>query len=72
MTSVDSNIVARLFEVVDFDLSLSEALITTMEGQANWLIRRGDYSSDAYPNFVDFMYFDAMEKVKPLGVGIIR
>lgn len=64
--------VSRIIEVVEFDLSLSEALLTTMEGEANWLLRTGAYEAPVIPDFLELFYFDAMERVKPVGIGVLR
>ena len=61
-----------LWNTVDFDLSINEGMLTTMEGEAKWLIRKKAYQATEIPNFLDFIYFDALEKVKPLGIQIIR
>lgn len=61
-----------LWNIVDFDLSLSESLLTTLEGEAKWLIRKQIYSTTKIPDFMNYFYFDALEKVKPSGVQVNR
>ena len=72
MSKTDREIVATLWNVVDFNLSLSEALLTTLDGEARWLIRKKIYDKKEVPNFMDHIYFDALEKVKPEGIQVIR
>ena len=72
MSKADREIVAALWDVVDFDLSLSEALLTTLEDEARWLIRKKIYDKTEIPNFLDYIYFDALQKVKPEGIQIVR
>ena len=61
-----------LWNIVDFDLSLSESLLVTLEGEAKWIIRRRLYKTTEIPDFMNYFYFDALEKAKPLGVQVIR
>jgi sulfonate transport system substrate-binding protein len=72
LSKTDLETTKLLWDMVDFDLSLSESLLTTMEGEAKWLIRKQIYKTTEIPDFMNFFYFDALEKVKPLGVQVIR
>lgn len=72
LSKTDQETTNVLWDVVDFDLSLGEGLLITMEGEARWLIRKGVYGEIKVPDFLDYLYFDAMKKVKPQGIQIIR
>lgn len=72
MTNTDREIVDRLFDAVEFDLSLNDPLITTMEGLADWLIRTNRFRADQFPDLTQYFYFDAMNAVKPNGIGMLR
>ncbi|MBC8263472.1 MAG: NrtA/SsuA/CpmA family ABC transporter substrate-binding protein [Anaerolineales bacterium] len=72
MSDVDRETVAALWDVVAFDLSISESLLTQMEEEARWLIRTKRTDQTEVPNLLDYIYFDALEKVKPAGITVIR
>ncbi|PKP56250.1 hypothetical protein CVT91_13620, partial [Candidatus Atribacteria bacterium HGW-Atribacteria-1] len=72
MSDVDREVFASLWNDIDYKLSLSEALLTTLEDEARWIIRNKLADQTEVPNFLDFIYFDALEKVNPEGITIIR
>lgn len=72
MSGVDEKVVAELQEIVAFDLSLSEGLLTQLEEEARWVIRSGRTQQTAVPNFMEYIYLDALAEVKPEGISIIR
>lgn len=65
-------IIAALWDDVIFDLSLDQALLTNLEDEARWAIKYGLTDKTEVPNYLDYIYFDALEKVKPGAVTIAR
>ena len=55
-----------------FSLSLDQSLILAMEGEARWLISNNLTNAKAIPNFLDYIYLDGLETVKPESVNIIH
>lgn len=55
-----------------FVLSLPQALIMAMEDEARWRIENNLTDKTAVPNYLDFIYWDALEAVKPEAVTVIR
>ena len=55
-----------------FSLSLDQSLILAMEGEARWLISNNLTNAKAVPNFLDYIYLDGLETVKPESVNIIH
>jgi NitT/TauT family transport system substrate-binding protein len=55
-----------------FVLSLDQSLVTAMEDEARWLISNNRTTEKTVPNFLDFIYEDALKQVKPDSVRIIR
>ena len=72
ISKADKSIITHLWNLVDFDLSLSEHLLIIMENEASWLLRKKIYDQKEIPNFKDYIYFKALEKVKPKGIQIVR
>ncbi|MBI5606444.1 MAG: ABC transporter substrate-binding protein [Deltaproteobacteria bacterium] len=55
-----------------FQLQLTQDLLVLMEREAKWAIRNKLVEKKEMPNYLDFYYFDALEKVKPEGVSIVH
>jgi ABC-type nitrate/sulfonate/bicarbonate transport system substrate-binding protein len=68
----DPSTIARSWDDVTFWISLSEALLTTMDDEARWLIRTGEYDKAEIPNFLETLETGPMERVKPDGVMVIQ
>ena len=55
-----------------FKISLSQSLIITLEDVARWSMRNNFTDKTGVPNYLDYIYMDALEEVKPEAIGIIR
>jgi len=55
-----------------FEVSLPQALIIVMEDEARWMIRNGITTQTRVPNYMNYIYFDGIQKAKPAAVTIIR
>lgn len=55
-----------------FTLSLDQALITAMEDEARWLIANNLTTGTQVPDFIEYIYEDALKTVKPAVVSIVR
>lgn len=55
-----------------FGATLSQDLLLNMEEQSGWIIGNGLTDQTHVPNYLDFIYFDALEKVNPAAVSIIH
>jgi ABC-type nitrate/sulfonate/bicarbonate transport system substrate-binding protein len=55
-----------------FSLSLDQSLVLAMEGEARWLIDNHLTNQTAVPDFVNCIYFDGLDSVKPESVNVIR
>ena len=53
-------------------LTLEQRLLIQMEEEARWAIKNGYVEKSVLPNFLDFIYLDAMAAVKPRALTIIR
>ena len=69
---VGKQAVTAVWDAFVFGMSLDQSLLVTLEQEARWAIRNGFTDKVEVPNFLDFMYLEAMEKVKPEAVSIIR
>lgn len=55
-----------------FTLSLDRSLIVAMEDEARWMISNNLTSEKQVPDFLDYIYEDALKAVKPEAVNIFR
>jgi len=56
----------------EFAVVLPQAMLIAFEDQARWRIKQGLTEATEVPNYLDFIYMDALEEVKPEAVGIMR
>jgi NitT/TauT family transport system substrate-binding protein len=55
-----------------FSISLDQSLIVTMEDEARWMIKNNLTSEKQIPDFLGYIYEDALKAIKPEAVNIIR
>jgi len=53
-------------------VSLSQSLILVLEDEARWAIRNNLTDATEVPNYLDYIYLDVLDEVKPEAVTIIR
>jgi len=56
----------------EYAVTLPQAMLILFEDQARWRIEQGLTDKTTVPNYLDFIYIDALQAVKPEGVAIIR
>ncbi len=56
----------------EFAVVLGQAMLITFEDQARWRIQQGLTDATEIPNYLNYIYLDALEEVKPEAIGIIR
>jgi len=61
-----------MLENVEYKLGLDQDLLLTMEDQSRWIIENKLTDEKKVPNYLNYIYFDALEKVKPESITIIR
>ena len=56
----------------DFVVKLPQALVIAMEDEARWRIKNKLTNKTKVPDYLDFIYLDGLESIKPEAVTIIR
>ncbi len=56
----------------EYVVTLSQAMLILLEDQTRWRIEQGQTDAAEVPNYLGFIYLDALEEVKPDAVTIIR
>ncbi len=71
-TKSDSKIIDKLWDRYNFQLSLYQRLLLILEDQARWLIFINLTEKKEVPNYLEYIYTDALREVSPNDVTIIR
>jgi ABC-type nitrate/sulfonate/bicarbonate transport system substrate-binding protein len=56
----------------DFTVGLPQPLLAVMEEEARWVIENRLAAANSVPNYLDYLDFSALQRVKPRGVTLIR
>ena len=64
--------VDSVWSQIQFGLSLDQSLVAAMEDEARWLIANKLTPTTQVPAFLDHVFDDALRKIRPDAVGIIR
>ncbi len=56
----------------DFNISLEQSLLHDLESKARFFIANKLTDQTEVPNYLNFIYFDALEKIKPEAITIIK
>lgn len=56
----------------EYAVKLPQAMLILFDNQARWRIEHGLTDATEVPNYLDYIYFDALEEVKPEAVTIIH
>lgn len=62
----------RIWDRYTLTLSLDQALILTLEEQSRWAVASGLTPQRPLPNYLEAIYWKALEQVKPEAVTLIR
>lgn len=55
-----------------FEMSLDHSLILTLEDEARWAIKNNFTESETIPNYLNYIYYDALESILPEVIGMMR
>lgn len=69
---IDKELVISVWEDFEFQLLLDQSILVVLEDEARWAIKNKLTDKTEVPNYVDYIYPDALESVKPEAVTIIR
>jgi len=69
---MDKAALNELWQLYDFKVTLDQSLLVELEAEARWAIRNKLTEATEIPNYLDYIYMDALEEVRPEAVTIIR
>ena len=62
----------EIWGLYDYRVTLDQALLVNLEEQTRWVMKYRLTASNDMPNYLDFIYVDGLQAVKPEAVRIIR
>jgi NitT/TauT family transport system substrate-binding protein len=71
-TKTDKELLGEILKSFDFRVTLDQTLVVSLEDQTRWAQRNKLTGGAAVPNYLDFIYFDGLNSVKPEAVRVIR
>ncbi len=69
---LDNEDMTKFWDAFTFEISLDQSLLVAIEAEARWAINNKLTDKIEVPNYLDYIYYDALEEVKPEAIGIIR
>ncbi len=63
---------ASVWADYQFSVSIEQSLVVAMEDEARWMISNNLTAEKMVPNFMDHIYEDTLEAIKPEAVNIIK
>ena len=72
ISGVQNQAVSELFKTMEFGLSLRHSLLLDLEDQARWIIKNGYSDTKKIPNYLNYIYPEALKAVKPEAVTLIH
>lgn len=71
-TKTDKAIIEDTWDVFTFEVALDQGLLVNFEDQTRWVIKNRLATRTDMPNYLDFIYDNALRSVKPEAVRIVR
>ncbi len=69
---LDSSLLDELVATYNFRISLGQAFLKTLENQSKWAINNTLTDQTRVPDYLDYIYIDALRSVKPESATIIK
>jgi len=69
---IDKNFVSSVWNDFQLRLFMDQTIIQVIEDEARWAIQNKLTNKTEVPNYLDYIYLDALQKVKPEAVTIIK
>ena len=69
---LDKELTALIWGEFKFQLMLDQTILVSLEDEARWAMKERLTDKKEIPNYLDFIFMDALEQAKPEAVTIIR
>jgi ABC-type nitrate/sulfonate/bicarbonate transport system substrate-binding protein len=71
-TQTDKAMVDEIWDSLDPRVTLDQSLLVSLEDQTRWAKKSRRTQPTNMPNYLDFIYFDGLQAIKPESIKIIR
>jgi sulfonate transport system substrate-binding protein len=72
VSRTDKGLIGETWDVNHLSVALDQSLLLAMEDESRWAIKSGLVNRTKMPNYLDYIYFDGLDSVKPKAVRILR
>jgi NitT/TauT family transport system substrate-binding protein len=69
---IEKALLSEVLGEFDFKVTLTQSLLVTLEDETRWAIKSKLVEASKMPNYINFIYVDGLQAVKPEAVKIIR
>lgn len=69
---IDHEVLAALWPVNSFKVSLDQSLLLALEDESDWATKNKLTGATKIPNYLNYIYFDGLQAVKPDAIRIVR
>jgi ABC-type nitrate/sulfonate/bicarbonate transport system substrate-binding protein len=70
--NITESVMAEKWSSHQFSLSLDQSLVAIMEDETRWMISNNLTDQTAVPNFINFIYIEGLNSVRPESVNLIH
>lgn len=70
--AIDRGLVASMWSDYSYRLLLDQSILVSLEDEARWAIKNKLTEATQVPNYLNFIYLDGLEAVRPEGVTVIH
>jgi len=70
-SKMDIDLVREIWPGMRFQVTLDQFLVLALEDESRWAINSGMVKKREIPNFLDFIYFEGLESVRPKSVRVL-
>ncbi len=71
-SNLDKAIISGMWAVENYSVTLDQSLMLALEDESQWAIEAGLTDETTIPVYLNFIYFDGLESVKPNAVRMLR
>lgn len=72
ISRLDIGMVREVWSGINFGVTLDQSLVLALEEESRWAMNSGVIVREKIPNYLDFIYFDGLESIRPKSVRILR
>jgi len=69
---IDKSLLEEIWDLYNYKVTLNQALLVDLEDQTRWAMKYRLIERADMPNYLDFIYVDGLQVVKPEAVRIFR